>query len=356
LSEENAQSDAARQRAGALRIPTNSPPPRIRFMEFDTESLVEGEIDDPEELRPYAHTSQTTWLDIQGLGDEERLEAIGTVLEIHRLALADAVNIPQRAKAEQYPDHLVIIIRAPQMPFVSGSGVSQVCILVAEGYVVSFQERYFGFFGAVREQIRRPDSDLRSGGPSFLAYSLIDALVDCYYPVVDQLADELDALEVVILENPTPELVSQLHQIQRRITTLRRVARPHVEALHQLTRSESALIQDSVRVYLKDVEDHAQQVMGRLDALREITTDMMSAVLAALGHRQNEVMKVLTLVGSIFIPLTFIAGIYGMNFEHMPELSHVSGYPLALGAMAIVAIGMVTFFRIKGWIGGSKRR
>jgi len=207
----------------------------------------------------------------------------------------------------------------------------------------------------VRLRMRDRDSTLRSEGPAYLVHALIDAVVDRYYPIVDALADELDELESQILSDPSPELVNGLHQIQRRVTILRRVARPQVDAIHHLTRLDSDFVPDAVQIFLKDAEDHAQQIMGRLDALREMATDMMGAVLAMLGHRQNEVMKVLTLVGSIFIPLTFIAGIYGMNFEYMPELKSRSGYPYALGAMAFIASAMVLFFRFRGWIGGSKR-
>jgi len=355
MVEDNEIQFGSDSRPGALHIPSDSPPPQIRFMEYDSDTLVEGDIDDPEELRPYSTTAKTTWIDIQGLGDEARLEAIGDILAIHSLALADAVNIPQRAKAQQYPAHVVIILRAPREPFRAGDGVPQVCILLADGYVVSFQERYFGFFDDVRLRMRDRDSTLRSEGPAYLVHALIDAVVDRYYPIVDALADELDELESQILSDPSPELVNRLHQIQRRVTILRRVARPQVDAIHHLTRLDSDFVPDAVQIFLKDAEDHAQQIMGRLDALREMATDMMGAVLAMLGHRQNEVMKVLTLVGSIFIPLTFIAGIYGMNFEYMPELKSRSGYPYALGAMAFIASAMVLFFRFRGWIGGSKR-
>ncbi len=346
-----------RRATGRLGVPTNSPPPRIRFMDYDAQSLDEGEIADTDELRPYAGTTRTTWIDIQGLGDEARLRAIAALLGIHELALADAVNLPQRAKAERYPGHLLVVIRTPLIPFDVKDGVPQVCVLMAENYVVTFQERYFGFFDRVRDRLREPAPNaLREAGPGFLVHALIDVLIDHYYPVVDGIAEELDDLEDAILDDPSPELVARLHHIQRRITLLRRVARPQVEALHKLAHGDRDWLSPEVRVFLGDVHDHAQQIMGRLDSSREIATDIMSAVLASLGHRQNEVMKVLTLVGSIFIPLTFIAGIYGMNFEHMPELKIRAGYPIALGVMGIVAVVMFLFFRIKGWIGGTRER
>ena len=187
-----------------------------------------------------------------------------------------------------------------------------------------------------------------------LAYALADTLVDQYYPIVEEIAEQLDDIETRILTNPTPALVNQLHQLQRKITTLRRVARPQAEALYKLAHADSPFVPTASAVFLKEAEDHARQILGRLDASRDIATDTMSAVLATLGHRQNEVMKVLTLVGSIFIPLTFMAGIYGMNFEYMPELKIKAAYPTLMGAMVIVAVGMIMLFRKRGWIGNRK--
>ena len=342
-------------RPGALIIPKGSPPPRVRLMEYDGETLIESEIERPDELRPYVDTHRTTWVDIQGLGDEDQLKEIGEIFGIHRLVLADAVNAPQRAKVEAHSDLLVMVIRAPQYPFASGDAVPQVCILLADGYVITFQDRHFGFFEDVRARIRDPQSRIRSVGPAFLAHALIDALVDQYYPVVEEIADGLDEVEVQLVDQLSPELVMLLHGLQRQITTLRRVSRPLVEALTKLSHSDSRLLPADTEPYLRDAQDHAQQILGRLDSCRDVANDTMNAVLATLGHRQNEVMKVLTLVGSIFIPLTFIAGIYGMNFEHMPELKARVAYPIVLSLMAVIAIGMIGLFRWKGWIGGGTR-
>jgi magnesium transporter len=183
----------------------------------------------------------------------------------------------------------------------------------------------------------------------------MDALIDHYYPPIERISEELDDLEETIFDDPDPRAVFRLHQAQRSITILRRTARPQLEAVFQLARTESRFIPAENQRFFNDVLDHAQQIMGRLDAAREMAVDTMSAVLATLGHRQNEVMKVLTLVGSIFIPLTFIAGIYGMNFEYMPELGSRTGYPIVISVMVLVAIGMVLLFRYKGWIGSRRR-
>ena len=204
---------------------------------------------------------------------------------------------------------------------------------------MTFQERHFGFFDEVHERLRNPNGLLRRSGAAYLTHALVDALIDQYYPLMAEIAEALDAIEEEILDRASPELVLQLHRLQRRTTQLLRVHRPQVDAIHQLVRYESPLIPESTRIYFGDVDDHARQILGSLEAARDSATDAMSAILATLGHRQNEVMKVLTLVGTIFIPLTFIVGIYGMNFDFMPELRLRPGYPVVMGVMLALALG-----------------
>jgi len=354
LSETALQALRIDMKAGELFAPEDSPPTRIRYVEFDDEVLEEGEVGDAEELRCYAETERPTWIDIQGFGDEHRLREVGEVFGVHSLALADAVNVPQRAKTQRYPDHLLIVVHAPDDHCEPGERIPQVAILLARDYVVTFQERHFGFFDSLHERLRDPKSTLRGSGTAFLAYALVDALIDRYYPVIAEITEELDDLEEAIFGRASPELVERLHAIQRRTTHLLRVHRPQVDAIHQLVRHDSSLIPESVRLYFGDVEDHARQILGSLEAARDSATDAMSAIHAILGQRQNEVMKVLTLVGTIFIPLTFVVGIYGMNFDYMPELRIRAGYPIVMGAMAALALGMLAWFRHKGWLGGPR--
>jgi magnesium transporter len=339
------------QRPGSLDIPDGSPLPKIHLVEYDADGVEEREITDIADLKPYVNTKRTTWIDVQGLGDEATLRGVAEIFGIHDLALADAVNAPQRAKVDDYPQHLLLISRAPDSAFDSSRPVPQVGILIGEGYLISFQERYFGFFDNIRSRIRLGAGQIRTSGPSYLGYALIDCLVDHYFPVIARVAERLDDLEEKALVDPDPEFVARLHLVQRQITTLRRVIRPQVEVLYQLSNTHMPFISESTRVFMRDAYDHARQIEGRLDAAREMAVDTMNAVLATLGHRQNEIMKVLTLVGSIFIPLTFVAGIYGMNFEYMPELSAREGYPTVIGVMVFVVVAMLAFFRHKGWIG-----
>lgn len=354
MSEHVLQALRVDTRPGALFVPEGSPAPRIHYVEFDQEILEEGEVSSPEELRCYAETERPTWIDIQGFGDEDCLREIAKIFGIHSLALADAVNVPQRAKTQHYPDHLLVVINVPLAELDFHERIPQVAVLLARDYVVTFQERNFGFFEDVRARLRNPTSGLRRLGTSYLAYALIDALIDRFYPVLAEIGAEIDAIEEEIYGRASPDLVARLHDLQRRTTQLLRIHRPQVDAVHQLVRHDSALIPPAIRLYFGDVEDHARQILGSLESARDSATDAMNAIHAILGHRQNEVMKVLTLVGTIFIPLTFVVGIYGMNFDYMPELRMRQGYPIVMGGMAALALVMLVWFRIRGWLGGPR--
>ncbi len=342
-------------RPGTLAIPRGTPPPRIHLMEFDPETLIENPVDDPEQLSEFTDNERTTWIDIQGMGDEAVLRRVAEIFGMHPLALEDAVNIPQRSKSDTYDEHQLVIARAP----LEDDGrleLPQVCFIVGQDYLITFQDRYFGFFDPIRERIRAGNQRIRSGGVDYLTYTLIDALVDRFYPVVDQISAELDALEDDVLEETEPEDLAHLHRIRRDLASLRRVAWPQRDTLHDLGRARSPFIGEEAQMYLRDADEHMGQIVGRLDFCREVAIGLMDLHLSAMGHRQNEIMKVLTLMASIFIPLTFIAGIYGMNFENMPELRTPGGYFVVLAVMVVVAGLLVLYFRHRGWLGRPKRR
>jgi magnesium transporter len=342
-------------RPGTLAIPPDSPPPKIMLFEYGADGIIERTIDDVSELQAFARTDAVTWIDVQGMGDESVLRRLAEIFGIHPLALEDAVNVPQRAKSEIYDEHQLVIGRAP---LVEDDRITlpQVCFLIGESYLVTFQERYFGFFDPVRERIRAGLGAIRTSGVDYLAYALVDALVDRYYPVVDDLSAELDILEDDVLEDAISEDLARLHRIRRDLAALRRVAWPQRELLSALVRSESPFIGGEARMYLRDTDEHMGQIVGRLDFCREVAVGLMELHLSTMGHRQNEIMKVLTLMASIFIPLTFIAGIYGMNFEYMPELHSRNGYFVVLSVMVSMAVALVAYFRHRGWLGRPRRR
>jgi magnesium transporter len=341
-------------RPGTLAIPEGSQPPNIKAMAYSAAGCEEGEVTDLSELGN--DPERVNWIDLHGLGDEEALRRIAAAFEIHPLALEDAVNAPQRPKSELYEKHMLIVARVPVRDSDDGElELVQVPIFVGHGYVVTFQERSYGLFNPVRERIRVGAGRIRVGGSDYLAYALLDTLVDHYYPVVEQLVELLDDLEAEVLTKPSPEMLSDLYRARRELTLLRRIGWPQREAINELLKGDSPFIGDQTRLHLRDTLDHMTQIVELADASRDVARAIMDMYLSALGHKTNEIMKVLTLLASIFIPLTFVAGIYGMNFEHMPELNQPWAYPLVIGLMLTIAAGMLLFFRSRGWLGTRRR-
>lgn len=344
-------------RPGTLSIPAGSPPPRIHVFDYDADTCRESAIENPEELAPYLESSHKTWVDVQGFGDEAKLRRLGELFDFHPLTLESAVNVPQRAANEVGPDHQKIIGRAPILSESGRIEVPQVCMILGSNYLLSLQDRHFGFFDPVRNRLRAgPGRPIRRLGPDYLAYALLDALVDHYFPIVEHLASELEDLEEEINDDPSQSALTRLHEIRRQLVVIRRVGWPQREALRSVLIEPSSFISSDTQVFLRNTEQHIVQIMEAVDSSREMTNGLVDIYLSNLSQRTNEVMKVLTLMASIFIPLTFIAGIYGMNFEFMPELQTPLGYPTALAVMVTVAVGMIFFFWRKGWIGSRRDR
>jgi magnesium transporter len=333
--------------------------PHIRVMKYGLDHLEEQDIGAVGELKGLLQDDAVCWIDVQGLGDEKVLREFADLFSIHPLALEDVVNVPQRAKVERFDKHTLLITR---MALLREQGIEpeQVSLFVGTNYVLTFQERAGDVFDPIRNRIRQGGPILRRSGPSYLAYALLDAVIDGYYPILEMFGEKLEALEDEIVANPQPAILHEIHQAKRDLLAMRRGIWPQREAVNALIRDEDPLIADTVRVYLRDCYDHCVQIMDGIETYRELAGGLMDVYLSSVGNRQNEVMKVLTIMASIFIPLTFMAGIYGMNFENMPELHSVWGYPFLLAAMVIVAVGMIVYFRRKGWLGrpqvGPQRR
>jgi magnesium transporter len=346
----------AGSRPGTLAIPAGSPRPEIHVVCYSRESLESFELEDLSKLRGLAEREGTTWIDVRGLGDEAVLRAVGAAFGLHPLALEDAVNVPQRAKSELYDGYQLVIARVPELDPESRSvRAPQVCFIIGPGWLLTFQERFFGFFEPVRARLHAAVGPIREAGPDYLAYALIDTLIDRYYPVAGELSEELENLEERIVAEPDSELLTRIHQIRRALVVLRRVGWPQREAISALLREHSPFICESVRVYLRDTLDHIAQIVELVDSTREFAAGLSEIYLSNLSQRTNEVMKVLTLTATIFIPLTFIAGIYGMNFDNMPEIHSSWGYFGVLGLMGGVAAAMVLYFRRRGWLGRARR-
>ncbi len=338
-------------RPGTLVIPETAVPPVIKVIDYTSERVTETEVSDVEDLRSYIESDSVTWIDVQGLGDEKTIRAIGELFSLHALALEDAVNVPQRPKSESYEKFQLFITRMTRLEPSAHLQVEQVSIFLGSHYVLTLQERYGDNFDPVRARIRAGIGPIRRSGPDYLAYALIDTVIDGYYPVIEGLGEYLEELEVATLTRPEPGQLRQIYDAKRQLLELRRAVWPQREAINSLIRDENPLVGETVRIFLRDCYDHAVQIIDVTETYRELTGGLMDLYLNTVSQRTNEIMKVLTIMASIFIPLTFMAGIYGMNFEHMPELARPWAYPALLVAMAAVGAGMLLFFRRKGWLG-----
>jgi len=340
-------------RPGTLAINSHAPKPVIRVIEYTPQSFQEHDIADVQQIREFLGADAVAWVDVQGLGDETVLRAIGEVFGLHPLALEDVVNVPQRPKVEPFDEHLLIVARMARMQDPHTAVSEQVSLIVGRNYVLTFQERYGDILDCVRNRIRKGKGPIRHAGADYLAYAIVDALIDGYYPILEAFGDALETLEDEIVPTPNPSALRTVHHVKRELLAIRRTIWPLREAINALIREDTPFVSDSTRVYLRDCYDHCVQIIDVVETYRELTGGLADLYLSSIGNRQNEVMKILTIVASIFIPLTFMAGIYGMNFENMPELHAAWGYPILLAAMIVVAIAMVFYFRLKGWLGGA---
>lgn len=323
---------------------------RLNVFRYDERSFVERHDIPIEEIPALVRPGQVTWVEVEGLGDARMMRRLAEIFRIHPLALADVVNVGQRPKAEAYADFELLIGRMACLRTGGELALEQVSLILGRDFVVSFHESDRDVLEPVRERIRQ-GALVRSMGADFLAYALVDTLVDGYYPVVEALGDQLERLEEDVVERPRRECLVRIHQLRREVLTFVRVVHQQRDAVASMMRADHPLVGDAVRVYLRDSYDHAAQIGDVLDSLRELALGLMDVYHSSVSLRTNEVMRVLTILSSIFIPLTFIVGVYGMNFEHMPELGWRYGYGLAWLAMLSVAIGLLFFFRRKGWIG-----
>ena len=342
-------------RPGTLAIPEDAPPTRIHLFDYQGETCTELDVDDVEQLAPYVDSPRVTWIDLQGFGSERWLSRIAELFSLHALTLEDATNVPQRAKSEVHTSHQVIVARAPDPSVNDRVEVPQVFLLLGPHYLLTFQDHYFGYFDPVRQRIREGIGPIRQQGPDYLAYALLDTLVDHYFPRLLTCSERLEDLEERVYDDAAPDLLEDLHRVRRELVVMRRVGWPQREALRALATVPSPFVSDAVRPYLLSSEQHLTQAMEAIDSARETATSLVELHLANVSQRTNEVMKVLTLMASIFIPLTFIAGIYGMNFDNMPELHDPRGYFTVLGVMGLTAVGMILYFRRKGWLGKGRR-
>jgi len=327
-------------------------PARIRMFCYDLDRCEERSLR-PEEIAGLSPPEKgVLWLDVSGLSDPSVVKAVGDRFGFHPLALEDVLNIPQRPKVERYGGHLLVVLREIQYP----EEPEQLSLFLADRVVVTFQERPGDPFEPLRERIRNGKGRVRSLGADYLVYSLCDAALDAYFPVLERLGELVEELEERVMAYPVPETLREIREGKRKLIEVRRAVWPARDAMNELIREDSGLVRDETKVFLRDCYDHAIQLMDMVETYREMAASLVDEYLSAMSNRMNETMKVLTTIATIFIPLSFIAGLYGMNFDpqaspfNMPELSWRYGYPAILLLMAGVAAGLLYWFRKRKWI------
>jgi magnesium transporter len=338
---------AAGAHPGTLIPDPSAAPTKMRAFLYGPEQFEERSIE-AKDLPGLSAKAPVVWLDIAGLGSVEVIRKVGETFHLHPLALEDAVNVHQRAKAEAYPEHEYVVAR--MVNHLDILELEQLSLFVGRNFLVTIQEMPGDCFEPLRERLRRADDPVRKMGPDALAYLLLDRLIDSYFPILEAYGEKLDALEDQTLLSSRPEHLRHLHRIKRDLFQFRRAAWPLRDMLNALARETNQLFAAETKLYLRDCYDHAVQIIDLLETYRELTSDLMDLQLSSMSNRMNEVMRVVTIIATIFIPMTFIASIYGMNFKHMPELGWRWGYYAALAIMALVGLSLLAWFWRKGWL------
>ena len=324
---------------------------RIQVMEYDAERCEEREPASLEEGLPRVDRSGVVWINIVGLHQVDIIERMGSHFNWHPLMQEDVLNAVQRPKLDDYEDYLCIILKMLSVDAEKGRlKTEQISLVLGPNYVVSFQESVSGIFDPVRERVRKGKGRIRRCGADYLGYSLLDAVVDSYFVVLERVGEAIEDMEEDLLSNPKVETSHRVHHLKRELIFLRRCVWPLREVIGTIERGDSRLIQDKTRVFLKDVYDHTVEVIETVENFRDMVSGMIELYLSSLSHRLNEAMKMLTMIATLFIPLTFIAGVYGMNFKYMPELEWKMGYALVWLIMILVGGSMLLYFRKRKWL------
>ncbi len=324
----------------------------IRVLAYNSEKLIERELETVEECLEFkGQPGINLWINVDGLDRIDVIEKLGGYFDIHPLTLEDVLNTGQRPKTEDYESYIYTVLKMMLLDKEREEIiVDQVSIIIGPNYILSFQERHGDVFDPVRERFENPASRLRKNGVDYLAYSLIDAVVDNYFLILEHFGDEIEYLEDGLVIQPRPEILTAIQKYKRDMIILRKSVWPLRELINGLQRVESDLIKETTRIYLRDIYDHTIQVIDSVEDFRDILASMVDIYLSSISYRMNDVMKVLTVIATIFIPLTFIAGVYGMNFEYMPELKWRWGYPAVMLGMTLLGVSMFAYFKKRRWV------
>ena len=324
---------------------------KITIIDYDGEEIREQVCKNIEECLAYKDKSTVTWINIDGIHQVDIIEKVGKHFDFHPLLLEDIANTEQRPKAEDFDDYVFIVLKMLYYDEKEGEIITeQVSIVLGQNYVISFQEREGDAFNRVRDRIRNNKGRIRRKGPDYLAYALLDAIVDSYFAILEKFGEILEDMEEELIAEPKPETLHNIYSLKREMISLRKSIWPLREVVSGLERRGSELIKEDTHIYLRDAYDHTIQVIDTIETYRDMLSGLLDLYMSSISNRMNEVMKVLTIIATIFIPLTFIAGVYGMNFRNMPELGWGWGYPLTLLVMILIVIMMMFYFRSKKWL------
>ena len=324
---------------------------RITIIDYDENTVQERQVDRVEDCFQFKATPTVTWINIDGLHEVNIIEKIGQHYDLHPLTLEDILHTGQRPKFEDLESYLFVVLMMLRFDDESQTVLSeQVSLVLGSNFVISFQENVGDVFEQIRDRIRNAKGRIRKMGADYLMYALLDAIVDNYFGILEKLGEKIESLEEELVGDPSERMLQHIHRLKREMVYLRKSFWPLRELISGLERSESALIEDSTGVYLRDVYDHTIQVIDTVESYRDMVSGMLDIYLSSISNRMNAVMKVLTIIATIFIPLTFVAGIYGMNFENMPELKWRYGYATVWLVMLGVAGVMVLYFKRRKWL------
>jgi magnesium transporter len=342
---------------GDLSRPPDSEriPATMHLLDYDATGYTEKSDCTLDEAREYFSSPKTTWLHVNGTPSEELLRAIGNACQLHALALEDVLHTGQRAKLETYDAQLFTVVGLPEASE-HGIATAQLSLFLGDSWLVSFYSGHYDPFDAIRQRAYRDSSRIRQNRVDYLYYSLLDTAIDLVFPILETLGDRVEALELTVFDDPNREALDEIHQLKREFMLLRRLTWPQRDMINSILRDEHHQITRDTKLYIRDCYDHAVHALDLVESYREMASSLLEVYLSSLSNRMNDVMKVLTIIATVFIPLSFIVGVYGMNFDrsvsawNMPELGWRFGYPILWLVMVALVAGMLLFFRRKNWI------
>ncbi|MGA9294276.1 MAG: magnesium/cobalt transporter CorA [Ignavibacteriaceae bacterium] len=328
----------------------------ISLFDYNSGNFSETKVDDLNELEKYRNNSNVTWINVVGLHDINILDKIGIIFNIHPLVLEDILNVSHNPKIEEYDSYLFIVVK--MINYIDNSNkldIEQVSLIIGKNYIITFQEKNGDVFDPIRERIRTAKGMIRKYSEDYLAYRILDSIIDNYFSVLECFDDRIEDIEDQILTDPDESSLEEIHHLRKELIKLRRAVSPLREMIFTIEKEKFNLIQKTTFVYLRDLSDHVKQIIDTIENYREFINGLLEVYLSNASHRMNEVVKLLTIISTIFIPLTFIVGIYGMNFRtdasrwNMPELDWAFGYPFVMIMMVVIAVTLIIFFKKKRW-------